>query len=217
MYKTLHDKQTYTQKPEPGLGIVKNIEYLYADFNRQNFPADNKKVKNVRSWLDLLRDNTPRLEEYYLEGYAEYAKAAEAEAKKSSLENFPDYNADVERLKTMYKTYKDPDSVFRNPEEAVEVIPKFNDEYAFFKNLPEKYEVLIKAQKAGSLITWIQTNEKYLDSFRQYQDKYAAELPDKIESALSAAIDMARKAEAEKNRRFLKAASGNIWKMQALF
>ena len=199
-YKALHEKGTYTLKPEPGLGILEELDKLYDEFTQNNFPEDNQKVKNVASWFSALKENTPKLETIYMEGYEAY----QVEAQKSNIENFPDYNEDVERLKVMYKNYKDPRSVFNNSEKAKKIVPQFGDEYAFFKHLPEKYALLIKAKKAGSLETWIRTNEQYLDGFKAYQDDYAQKLPGMIEDEMDKAVDMANRAKAEKKPLFFK-------------
>ena len=199
-YRSLHEKGTYTLAPEPGLGIMDELDKLHEEFTRNKFPEDNQKVKNITSWFKSLKENTPKLEAIYVEGYRAY----QVEMQKSNIENFPDYNTDVERLKVMYKNYKDPRSVFNNSEKAKKIVPQFSDEYAFFKHLPEKYDRLIKAKKANSLETWIRTNEKYLDGFQAYQDDYAQKLPGMIEDELGEAVVAAKKAQAEKKPAFFK-------------
>jgi len=199
-YKALHEKKTYTRKPEPGLGITKKLDQVFIEFENAKLPQDHKKVKNVKSWMDALKKNTPLLEEYYLEGYGKF----QANAKKADIENFPDYDQDVARLKEMYKAYKNPRSVFNNPEKAKVVVPKFNDEYAFYKSLPTKYALPLQANKARSLKTWLKTNDKYLDKFKAYQDDYANKLPGMFDKEINQAVSMAEKARANNKPAFFK-------------
>jgi hypothetical protein len=199
-YKALHEQKTYTQKPEPGLGITGELEAVFQEFEKANLPQDNQKVKNLKSWMDALKKNTPLLEAYYLEGY----KQAQAQAKKADIANFPDYNQDVERLKAMYKNYKNPASVFNNPAKAKAVVPLFHDEYAFYKSLPEKYALPLQANKANSLKTWLKTNDQYLDKFKAYQDDYATTLPGLFESELDQAVNTAEQARAQNKPAFFK-------------
>lgn len=199
-YQSLHEKKEYTKKPEPGLGIEKELAEVIAEFEKSDLPADHQKVKNIKSWIDSLQTNLPILEKYYNEGY----KAYQVAAKSSDKSNFPDYDADVERLKAMYKNYKNPKSAFANAEKAKEIVPQFNDEYAFYQDLPNKYAAMIKAKKAKTLETWLKTNAKYLDGFREYRDEYATELPGLIETTLDEALAMAEKARDNKKPAFFK-------------
>ena len=146
------------------------------------------------------KKNTPILEEVYLEGYAQHQQ----ELKKSDLSNFPDYKHDVERLKVMYKNYKNPSYTFQNPAKAAPIVAAFQDEYAFFKHLPQKYELPLKAKKARSLETMLDTNAKYMDKFKTYQDNYLQDLPEQIKGELSQATAAAQKAEVEKKPLFFK-------------
>jgi hypothetical protein len=203
-YKALYDQGKYTLKPELGLGILEDLKKLEDDFNKANFPADNKKVKNFKTWLVSLKKNTPKLEQLYTEAYNEAAKKEAANPTIKSVNDIPDYKQDVERLKAMYKNYKNPASVFRNPEKAKILVPKFQNEYAFFNNLPEKYEALLKINKAGSIPTWIRTNQKYLEKFEKYQSDYAAQLPQKLTAMIDGALKMAEKAKADNKPAFFK-------------
>ncbi len=146
VYQSLHADKTYTRKPEPGLGIAKDLAAVTAEFEKNNFPADNEKVKNLKTWIDSLNENLPLLEKQYSEGYA----AAQADAGKNSVESFPEYDQDVERLKQMYKDYKDPKSAFSNAEKAKTLVPQFNDEYAFYQGLPKKYENSFRPKRPAS-------------------------------------------------------------------
>jgi hypothetical protein len=200
LYKTQMEEKTYLVKPEPGLGIMGEIDAVYKEYEKAKLPQDNTKVKNVKSWMDALKKNTPILEKSYLEGY----QNAQGQAKKADTANFPGYDQDVARLKEMYKAYKDPRSVFANPAKAMTVVPKFNDEYAFYKNLPQKYALPLKANKANSLQTWLRTNDRYLDKFNAYQDDYANKLPSLFDSELGKAVQMAEKARADNKPAFFK-------------
>ncbi len=201
IYNALHGKGEYLRDPTPQLSeMLDKVNALEKEFEAQNFPAEIKKIKSIKTWFASLKKNTPILEEVYLEGY----KLHQNELKKSDLSNFPDYDQDVERLKKMYRAYKNPSSTFQNPEKAGPVVAAFQDEYAFFKHLPQKYELPLKAKKARSLETMLDTNAKYMDKFKAYQDEYLKQLPDKIRGELGQATSMAAKAEAEKKPLFFK-------------
>ena len=182
------------------MGIEKELNEVIAEFEKSGLPEGHQRVKNIKSWIDSLQTNLPLLEKYYNEGY----QAQQVVAKSSNKENFPDYDADVERLKAMYKNYKNPKSAFANAEKAKDLVPKFNDEYAFYEDLPKKYELMIKAKKASKLETWLNTNSKYLDKFREYRDEYATELPGLIENTMDEALAMAEKARDNKKPAFFK-------------
>ncbi|MBI9090566.1 MAG: hypothetical protein JEZ12_15220 [Desulfobacterium sp.] len=200
-YRALHVNEEYSRNPTPALtGMLDNVIALEKEFEAHKLPADHKKIKNIKSWFTSLKKNTPVLTEVYLEGYEQYQK----DLKKSDISNFPDYKQDVERLKKMYKAYKNPSYTFQVPEKAINAVVAFQDEYNFFQHLPEKYALPLKANKAGSLRTMLDTNAKYMDKFKAYQDDYLEQLPGKISGALSQATSTAQKAEAEKKPLFFK-------------
>lgn len=200
-YRTLHINGEYSRNPTPGLtGMLDKVIALEKEFEAHELPADHKKIQNVKTWFTSLKKNTPILEEVYLKGYEQYQK----DLKKSDISNFPDYEQDVERLKKIYRAYKNPSSTFQVPEKAISAVVAFQDEYAFFKHMPKKYALPLKAGKARSLKTMLDTNARYMDKFKAYQDEYLEQLPGKISGALNQAASMAQKAEADNKPMFFK-------------
>jgi len=199
-YNNLNSKKQYTLKPKPGLGIAKDLDAVAIKLKNSGLPMDNEKVKKVNSYIVFLQQNLPLLEKYYLKGY----KTAQIEGNKSNKSNFKDYDKDVAHLKEVYKHYKNPESTFFNAHNALKVIPQFNDEYAFYKNLPKKYALMLKAKKADKLKKALAWSKDYMEAFHIYQEKYAKKLPGLVESKIADAVAIAEKAQAENKPAFFK-------------